>query len=225
MPSRIARLPVARGYPVPWFVAWLDDDGRPVADRTGTPEFRVTKPGAAWEAHTLGICWVCGQPLGSHKAFMVGPMCTVNRNSIEPPLHLECAEWSARGCPFMARPHMARRDLGLPEGTESTPGMIARNPGVMAVWVVRRYSIRAVIRSTVNPGKIDTVYFDISEPDRVDWWREGRTATRAEVDASLASGLPALEEIAGKQGSIARAILARQVELARAFLPAEVPVG
>ena len=35
MPSRIAALPVdERGYPVPWFVAWID----------GKPEFRCADP-------------------------------------------------------------------------------------------------------------------------------------------------------------------------------------
>jgi len=31
MPNRIRRLPVHRGYPVPWFVEWV----------LGVPEFRV----------------------------------------------------------------------------------------------------------------------------------------------------------------------------------------
>ena len=27
LPGRIAKLPVYRGYPVPWFVTWMDEDG------------------------------------------------------------------------------------------------------------------------------------------------------------------------------------------------------
>lgn len=209
---RIAALPVdARGYPVPWFVAWLDPDGTPVPRGQGTPDFRVTFPGASQYAHRDRVCWVCGQPLGARKVFVVGPMCTVNRNSIEPPAHWDCADWSARACPFMTRPHMVRRD-GAPG--EATVGMLDRNPGVMALWVTRHYGIRAVDRN------LGTIYFDIGEPERVEWRRAGLPATRAEVEESLASGLPALEEIAEKQGGLAVALLARKVEDARRFLPA-----
>jgi hypothetical protein len=35
-------------------------------------------------------------------SFVVGPMCGINRNSAEPPSHKECAQWSARNCPFLS---------------------------------------------------------------------------------------------------------------------------
>ena len=108
-----------RGYPVPWFVAWLDDDGKPAECGAGTPDFRIILEGAAMTAHRFNLCWLCGQRLGSHNAFVVGPVCAVNRTSAEPPMHLDCATWSVQGCPFLTRPHMHRREAGLPEGRRS----------------------------------------------------------------------------------------------------------
>ena len=57
-------------------------------------------------------CWVCGDPLGVHLTFPIGPMCALNRTISEPPSHHECASWSARNCPFLSRPHMVRREDG-----------------------------------------------------------------------------------------------------------------
>lgn len=212
MPARIAHLPVHRGYPVPWFVAWLDDDGKPVARGKGTPDFRVLAPGAAQLAHRFGICWVCGGTLGAWKAFVLGPMCAVNRTSAEPPSHVECAEWSAAACPFLTRPHMVRREGGMPEDAVEPAGvMLRRNPGVALIWVTKRYRLRRVP---------DGILFDIGKPERVAWYAEGRAATRGEIERSIETGLPALQELAEAQSPSAVRALNRQLDEARRLLPA-----
>src|SRR5262245_54991717 len=106
LPSRIAGLPIdpERGYPVPWFVAWHD----------GKPEFRTADGRKFRQAIRDRLCWVCGQPLGRHLVFVIGPMCTVNRVTVEPPCHLDCAEFSVRACPFLSKPQMTRRENDLP---------------------------------------------------------------------------------------------------------------
>lgn len=222
MPLRVAALPVRRGYPVPWFVAWLNEAGENVAapsaaaaeDPFVVAEFRVTKPAAALLAHRGSLCWVCGQKLGRYKAFLIGPMCAVNRNTIDAPSHVDCADWSARACPFLARPHAERRTKDLPPGTERDRGMIDRNPGVTLLWKTSHYALRAIDR------KNGVVYFDIGDPeDGVAWFRQGRPATRAEVEESITSGLPALQELADKQGPIAVALLERRVESVTPLLP------
>src|SRR4051812_13821199 len=102
MPPSIAALPRDhRGYPVPWFVAW--SEGRPI--------FPAADPQKLVRAIRERRCWVCGDLLTRYLAFVVGPMCTVNRVSAEPPSHLKCAEFSTRACPFLTRPKMKRVEL------------------------------------------------------------------------------------------------------------------
>ena len=63
-------------------------------------------------------------------------MCLVNRTSAEPPNHADCAEWSARACPFLTTPKKVRRESGIPEGAsihDAAGIAIARNPGVTAL--------------------------------------------------------------------------------------------
>jgi LAGLIDADG-like domain len=88
VPDRLKKLPVYRGYPVPWFVDWIGD----------VPEFRAMD-GDKWHlAINNKLCWVCGEQLGRFMTFVVGPMCGINRTTSEPPCHLECAQWSVRNC-------------------------------------------------------------------------------------------------------------------------------
>src|SRR5882762_5069144 len=90
LPDRMKKLPLdSRGFPVPWFVAWMKD-GHPSKRGDGDPDFRVIFPGAVAAAAKQDICWLCGEKLGVHKAFVIGPMCAVTRTTSEPPCHLDC---------------------------------------------------------------------------------------------------------------------------------------
>lgn len=188
-PVLIARLPKNKaGYPVPWFVYTGED---------GEPDFRVVKPGAITMALALRLCWICGRGFLSqeNRVFVIGPMCAVNRVSAEPPGHYACAVYAARNCPFLARPQMTRRGRHLPEGSQWGAGnAILRNPGVALVWVAR-YNGWQTFRDE-NGG----VLFDVGEPLRVRWYAKGRAATRAEVLASIESGIPLLAAEAAKEG-------------------------
>ena len=82
MPNRIMALSVSeKGFPVPWFVAWIG----------GKPDLRVVAEGKIEAAHRKKLCWVCGQPMGRFKAMTLGPMCIINRTISEPPSHRDCA--------------------------------------------------------------------------------------------------------------------------------------
>jgi hypothetical protein len=210
LPDRMKRLPVRRGYPVPWFVEWVDADRNPMLIGEGEPAFHIMSGVRFSRALTESHCWVCGGRLGRYSTFVVGPMCVVNRTSAEPPSHLDCAEWSARNCPFLARPHAKRRAVTEPV-REVAGIMIERNPGVTAVWTTRRPSV-------FNDGK-GGLLFDIGEPEHVSWWAEGRPATRAEVDASIESGLPVLMDVAVQEGDVAVEVLHAYVKQAEELLP------
>jgi hypothetical protein len=53
--------------------------------------------------------------------------------------------------------------------------------------------------------------FKIGPPTRIEWFAEARPATRAEIVASVRSGLPALEDMAREDGVEACQALERQV--------------
>jgi hypothetical protein len=196
LPARMMALPVYRGYPTPWFVAWVD----------GVPEFRAMDGNKWARAVKEKLCWVCGGRLGTYLAFVVGPMCLVTGTSSEPPSHELCASWSAKNCPFLTRPKMVRREGDLPEEAQGPAGYgIDRNPGVAAVYITRNYKIfgdhngRPLIKMS-------------KEFEDCEWWAEGRKATRPEVEESVRTGLPYLFEMAGQEGPEAIAELEKQVK-------------
>jgi hypothetical protein len=186
---------------------------------TGPDEWdlRVADGGAQRAALTHGLCWVCGFPFTRQedRAFVIGPMCAVNRTSAEPPSHVECATYSAQACPFLSTPRMTRRERHLPEGTSEPGGiMLRRNPGVTLVWVT---SYRGWGKRRDPAGGY---VFDIGDPRSATWWCEGRPATRAEVEASIDSGLPSLQGMAEDEGPESVAKLERMLAVAREVLPA-----
>jgi hypothetical protein len=190
-------LPVHRQYPVPWFVVWLN----------GEPEFRAMDVEKWVRAVKEKLCWVCGQRLGVHVSFTVGPMCLVTFTTSEPPSHWDCATWSAKNCPFLSRPKMVRREAGMPDAAEAPPGIsIDRNPGVAAVYTVTNYEVFS------DGGKPPKPLIQMSsECEHVEWYSEGRPATRAEVEHSVETGLPYLMAVAETEGSGAVADLERRV--------------
>jgi hypothetical protein len=187
LPEKMRRLPVdERGYPVPWFVAWLDEDRNEVSVGEGKPDFRILRPSAIPEALKYEQCWVCGGKLGRYRSFVIGPMCMVNMTNAEPPSHRECADWSARACPFLSRPHMRRRENDLEENAyDKMPGeALLRNPGVGVVWTSPwAYHIKRVENG---------ILFDLPEPSDVDFYTEGRRSMVQEIVDSVESGIPAL---------------------------------
>ena len=134
LPPRIANLRVdSRGFPVPWFVHW---------NRDGTPDFRIIGEGKFAEAVRMRRCWVCGGRLGKWLAFVIGPMCVLNRISGEPPCHKDCAIFAAKTCPFLTNPGMRRNAVRAMEGERVMhPDHIDRNPGVTAIWITQSYAV------------------------------------------------------------------------------------
>jgi hypothetical protein len=229
--QRIAKLPVdERGYPVPFFVQWLDENNESSPAGVGRPEFRMMDP-LKWSlCYKQKLCWVCGEPLGVHMAFVLGPMCCVNRVTSEPPSHGECAHWSVKGCPFLSRPKMVRREDELTEENKcNVAGVsIERNPGVMAIWTTRTYKAFRVpaMHNPVGPSGNAGVLINVGEPENVEWWTEGRLATRAEVLAAIDAGCPALDKVCvtpdGRRDEAAAADLKQKVEFVRTrYLPKE----
>jgi len=197
---RFAALPMdERGYPVPFFVQWVD----------GKPDFRIMDGAKLVRCVKERLCWTCGQPLGRWLAFVIGPMCTVTRTTSEPASHRDCAEWSVLGCPFLSRPNMVRREDELTESCVQAGHGIKRNPGVIAVWMTKEFKLFRDAKGGV--------LFSVGAPESVSWWREGRSATRAEVVESVMSGLPLLADECRSAGELKE--LEREAAVATRWFP------
>lgn len=212
-PRILARPRDERGWPVPWFVAWID----------GKPDFRVIQPGKFEQALNHRLCWVCGEKLGSRAAFVVGPMCAVTRTTSEPPCHRECAEFAAQHCPFLANPRMRRNAKGMPEDKIAPPGEpVYDNPGGCVLWLVHmnRQPYRVFKAHGGNRG----VLIQIGEPEAVGWYAKGQPLSRAEAEQLLEGRLHVLREQADKDprdpGGARRELEQRYIPAARQYLPA-----
>jgi len=209
LPPRMRGLPIDEaGRPVPKFVEWID----------GKPDFRIMSSKQLRDSVMHRYCWVCGQQMGAHAVFTAGPMCLINLNSAEPPSHYECALYSATHCPFLTNPNKVRREGNMPEDPQEPAGMmIARNPGVTALIVVKHWTVwreGSGILFNIGTRRLNGP----AEIERVEWYAYGRPATREEVVNSIDTGMPALVDACGTD-QLALTMLARMVDDARKWLP------
>jgi hypothetical protein len=184
LPDYMKHLPVHRGYPVPAFVHWMEN---------GEPEFRVLEPGFFIKAYRQQLCWVCGLPFTNRRrAFVIGPMCAINRISAELPCHTDCARFSAMGCPFLSKPTMVRRENALPDGISFQEGHVEHNPTVALVYHTKN---RFWIHDTSGGPLIE-----MDEPTHVEWYYAGKPANREQCMTALLVGMAQLRAEALAKG-------------------------
>lgn len=208
IPDRLKSRPFdARGFLIPWFVDYVN----------GVPEFRAMDPRKFRRAIVERLCWTCGGMLGVHKVFVIGPMCAITLTSAEPPSHRDCALYSVMACPFLSKPHAARRIAGLPEDAVDAPGIgLTRNPKVTMLWTTPEYTV-----FTAGAG-VQGYLLKIGRPTRVEFFRERRAATVEEIRESVQTGLPALESMATLEGPDAIAAYRATLTAAARHFPAGV---
>jgi len=215
VPERLRSRPIVRGYPVPWFVDDLDKHGG------GEPDFRIADGRKLIKALEQNLCWVCGEKLGVTKCFTIGPMCAIQRVNSEPPSHKECAVFSAIACPFLNQREKDYRDGGKVDELKDqfvgeTGCLIKRQPGAVGVWVTKKFKL---VKQPNGTGFL----FSLGKPDEVLWFAHGRPAPRAEVAASIESGLPLLQENVDKQGWVEQRKFEEQLKAVYALLPPVEP--
>jgi hypothetical protein len=208
VPDRLKQRPFDdRGFLIPWFVDYVD----------GKPDFRTMDPRKFTRAVTERRCWTCGDVMGVHKVFVIGPMCAVNRTAPEPPSHRECAIYSVMACPFMSKPHAQRRTSNLPDDARDAPGLgLMRNPKVSMLWTTPEYTIFAAGAGT--PGYL----IRIGKPTKVEFFRERREATVEEIRESVQTGLPHLDALAQLEGVLALKEYRKTLAEAARYFPAGV---
>lgn len=208
LPARFKHLPVDhRGYPIPWFVAEVD----------GKRDFRVADAGKRVRAVKQKLCWLCGEKLGRYLAFVIGPMCAVNRNTSEPPCHRECAEFAVQACPFLMLPEAQYRRANLPEDYGTHPHSLPGNPGAACIWITESYKPYRV------PDSPSNWLIEVGPPVETLWYARGRPATREEILDCFDKRLSFLRDVAEQEGPEAMRALNDQVAVTMRLLPASVP--
>ncbi len=105
-PASIAALPVdERGYPVPYFVKYID----------GVPDFRVVDHPKIVRATNERKCFICGSALNQTFHFAMGPRSAIFKQTNHGPSHKDCIEYSLETCPFILYPNAQRRRAALPD--------------------------------------------------------------------------------------------------------------
>ena len=182
-PEKIRFLPInEKGFYVPWFSHWEGD--KPIVQIADMRKMRL--------AIRKKLCWICGHPLGSYGAFVVGSMCVVSRVCSEPPNHRDCALFAVRACPYITKPLSKRtgHKTGLPLKDEPEFAFTG-NPKLWLVYSTRSWSPHTSGEST---------FFRFGEPDWYEFFHEGRKATREEIDEGFAEAQPRLQQEAEQKG-------------------------
>jgi hypothetical protein len=170
LPTHMQKLTIdKRGYPVPWFVQWVGDE----------PNFQLVSPLRFRQAVRFGSCWICGERLGVRKTFVMGTLNIINRVTSEPACHYDCARFAAQACPFLILPKSGYKET--PEGASMHAEVTGRNPGVCALWTTKTFKM--------VPAGQGRKLIVVSDPVAVDWYAQGKLATRAAVKESLDDGL------------------------------------
>lgn len=173
LPERMCHLPIDdRGYPIPEFVSNLD----------GKRDFRAVSLEHLANCVHHDLCWICGQLLDVWKVFVMGPLDAIQGITNEPPSHPECAEFAVRACPFLLLPKAQHRSIDNPN-VKRRPRASDSNPGMCCLYTVRGYAYRE---------KPKTIIFRTGRAVRVDWYTQGRPATRTEVLAAIDTSLLAI---------------------------------
>lgn len=105
MPERMARLPLTeKGYPALFFAAVID----------GKPNIRMIDAEKFKRCLAEKVCWLCGEPLEAEMTFVLTTDLFEAQKAVEPPCHLECAEYAMQACPFITNPDMQFHNPAYP---------------------------------------------------------------------------------------------------------------
>lgn len=169
IPKRMRTLPCEeRGYPVPFIV---------MIDKSGKPQFTINDHDKVKTCINRKLCSICGKRHDPLMWFVGGSRCFLHPHGafIDPPLHLECAEYALRVCPFLAAPRYAKRiddaklaDKNRPDGVAlvRVEYMNPMQPEIFGLGASP--SLRVIHR---GPG--DFVLF-VDDWRYVEWWKNGQ---------------------------------------------------
>lgn len=107
-PIFLAHLPVFAGMPVAYIVHW----------ENGKPDFRIVDRQKQIECYEKKLCAICGRRMFEFW-FIGGSQSMDSGQFTDGPMHLPCAQFSAKVCPFLAG---IRHDHSTRPATTECPG-------------------------------------------------------------------------------------------------------
>lgn len=131
IPSFLSHLKTDRGYPIPYFAAFVD----------GRVDFRMMDAKRQRVCMAYRKCAVCSKPLDEIAYLITGPLGLSNRVSSDTWMHKACAEFSLSACPHLAYLKHERREGDMPSSTFESPGMDANKPKEIYLVKTDKYRI------------------------------------------------------------------------------------
>jgi hypothetical protein len=137
LPARLAARPFddRRGLPIPY-----------VSEHDGHLDFAVVNGARLLECVRRGLCSACGQPHENVLPFIGGPGGFAMRRYTDPPMHLECAGWSLRLCPYLALHRHRRRGITEPTAAPGFTQLEQADPVILAT--TRGYQLQLAYDDT-----------------------------------------------------------------------------
>jgi hypothetical protein len=169
IPKRMRTLPCdERGYPVPFIV---------MTDKAGNPQFTINDHAKVRSCVNRKLCSICGKRHDALMWFVGGSRCFLHEHGafIDPPLHLECAEYALRVCPFLAAPRYSKRVDDRKLKAENKPDDMAlvrvdyMNPLQPEIFGLGAANDLRVV--TRGPGDFILV---VDDWHYVEWWKAGQ---------------------------------------------------
>lgn len=156
-----------RGYPIPFIV---------LRDTSGQPQFTINDVRRTQQCRSKRLCAICGKRFDDGMWFVGGSRCFLHPHGafLDPPAHLECAEYALQVCPFLAMPRYSKRiDDGklapgtMPDGMRlvRTDHMPPNQPAQFGLGFTREYTVQ-------HPRPGEVVYF-VARWEYVEFWRNG----------------------------------------------------
>lgn len=182
-----------RGFPIPFIV---------MIDKTGTPQFTINDMRRTTECRRKGLCAICGKRFERHPVtqrpemwFVGGSRCFLHELGafLDPPLHLECAEYALVVCPFLAARSARWRNIddaklspgGLPEGMA-----ILRDKHVQPD-LPERFGLGRTYAYKFREDVPQHGFYIVEDWSHVEWWRGGER-----IEAPATGESPPIQEFA-----------------------------
>lgn len=154
-----------RGYPVPYIV---------LIDKTGRPQFTINDHEKVLTCISKKLCSICGKRITGGFWFVGGSRCFLHEHGafLDPPLHLECAEYALAVCPFLAaRRYTDRLDDRL-LGTNLPENMALVKADYMPPNLPERFGLGHADTFSSRRGEGQVVIFP-GTWNYLEFWRSG----------------------------------------------------